>query len=201
MLLQVSLFVILLASSGSTPYYITPSDDIIAGNNTGQLLQPCSTLETLAAHYKSITSDDFGENLTLLFLPGNYVVQNMTHLNFTSFQVISLSPNETDSVVRIKCNAEMTITFSNVSIVNITSLEFFSCGGKGTRVDVIKIVSSNNMTVQILDSLFIGTKNGSSMDFCLNSSFYNHIYHNNITINNCNFTANNGGAISLTSST
>ena len=80
-----SFFLILLASSGGIPYYITPSDDIIAGNNTcRQSLQPCSTLETLAVNYKSIT--DFWENLTLLFLPGNYVVQNMTrslHLNFT----------------------------------------------------------------------------------------------------------------------
>ena len=147
MLLQVSLFVILLASSGGTPYYITPSDNIFTGNNTGQLLQPCSTLETLAAHYKSITSDDFGENLTLLFLPGNYVVQNMTHLNFTSFQAISLHPNETDSVIRIKCNAEMTITFSNVKIMNIKSLEFVSCGGKRKRGDFITFVSSYNMTV------------------------------------------------------
>ena len=100
MLLQVSLFVILLVSSGGTPYYITSSDDIFAGNNISQLLEPCSTLETLAANYKSITSDDFGENLTLLFLSGNYVVQNMTHLNFTSFQTISLSPlNESENFV------------------------------------------------------------------------------------------------------
>ena len=210
MLLQVSLFVILLAFSGGTPYYITPSDNVIAGNNTcffeGRPLQPCSTLETLAANYKLISSDDFGENITLLFLPGNYVVQNMTHLDFTSFQVISLSPNETDSVISLKCNAEMIITFSNVSIMNMKSLEFISCGGKRTKGDVIKFVSSNNMTVQILDSSFIGTENGSSMAFGLiYSNFYNRRYYSTITINNCNFTANmqpdyNGGAISLTSS-
>ena len=168
MLLQVSFFVILLASSGGTPYYITPSDDIIAGNNTcfleGRPLQPCSTLETLAAKYKSITSNDFGEILTLLFLPGNYVIQNMTRLNFTLFQVISLSPlNESGSIVRIKCDAGMTITFRNISIINIKSLEFHSCGGKRTRGDIIKFISSNMMVVQILDSLFISTENGNSI--------------------------------------
>ena len=191
---------ILLASSGGTPYYITPSDDIIASNNTcffeGRPLQPCSTLETLAANYKSITSDDFGENLTLLFLPGNYVVQNMTYLNFTSFQVISLSPNETDSIVRIKYNDEMTITFSNISIMNIKSLELYSCGGRRTRGDVIKFISSKDMTVQILDSSIIGTENGSSIA----------IYHwgnttSTINITNCTFasTSYSGAALLIQS--
>ena len=113
MLLQVSLFVSLLASSGGTPYYIAPSGDIIASNNTcsfeGRTLQPCSTLETLAANYNPITSDDFGDDLTLLFFPGNYVVQNVTDLTFTSFQKISLNKNGSD--VSFDCNAEMTITF------------------------------------------------------------------------------------------
>ena len=198
MLLQVSLFVILLASSRGTPYYIIPSDDYFF---EGRPLQPCSTLETLAANCNSITSDDFRENLTLLFLPGNYAVQNMTHLNFTSYQTISLHPNETDSVVRIKCNAEMTITFSNVSIVNMKSLEFHSCGGKRTRGDVIKFISLNNMTVQIMDSSFIGTKNGSSMAFGLYSIFYYHEYYNTITIDNCSFIDNNRTATSLISNT
>ena len=218
MLLQVSLFVILLASSGATPYYITSSDDIIAGNNTcsieRQSLQPCSTLETLAANYKSITS---GEILALLFLPGNYVVQNMTHLKFTSFQMISLSPlNESGSIVRIKCDAEMTITFRNISIINISSLEFCSCGGK--RGDFIKLVGSNDMTVRILDSSFIGTVitiihqanaitsviNITNCIFVNNTSSYSRAalfiqsfptMTLSVTVNHCSFVNNDVGAI------
>ena len=160
MLLQVGLLVILLASSGGA-YNITLSDN-------GKCLsaeEPCSTLETLAANH-SITSNNSGENLTLLFLPGNYVVQNIIHLNFTSFRAISLSPNEIGSVITIECNAEMTITFRNVSIINIKFLEFCSCGGKGTRGDVIQFIGSiTTMTVQILiqNSSFTGTKNGNSL--------------------------------------
>ena len=188
MLLQVSLFMILLASSGGVPCYITPSNDTIAGNNTcffeRRPLDPCSTLETLAANCKSITSDDFG---VFLFLPGNYVVQNMTHLNFTSSQVISLSPYESGSVVRINCDAEMTITFRNISIINIRSLEFFSCGGKRTRGDVIKIVSSNNTTVRILDSSIIGTENGDSITIDAKSV--------ELTITRSTFDGNNGHVI------
>ena len=160
MLLQVGLLVILLASSGGA-YNITLSDN-------GKCLlaeEPCSTLETLAANH-SITSNDSGENLTLLFLPGNYVVQNIIRLNFTSFRAISLSPNEIGSVITIECNAEMTITFRNVSIINIKFLEFCSCGGKGTRGDVIQFIGSiTTMTVQILiqNSSFTGTENGNSL--------------------------------------
>ena len=156
MLLQVGLLVILLASSGGA-YNITLSD-----NGTCLSEEPCRTLETLAANY-SITSNDTGENLTLLFLPGNYIVQNIIHLNFTSFQAISLSPNENSSVITIECIAEMTISFRNVSIINIKSLEFCSCGGKGTRGDVIQFISSITMTVQILNSSFTDTENGSSL--------------------------------------
>ena len=78
MLFQVSLFMTLLASSEGTPYYITPSDDIIVGNNTcffeGRPLQPCSTLETVTAES---TFYDFGENLTIFFLPGRHNITTL----------------------------------------------------------------------------------------------------------------------------
>lgn len=124
MLLHVSVLVILLASSRGIPYYITSSADI-NGNTTcvfkERLLQPCSSLETL------VVNQNFGENLTLLFLPGRYVVRNSTHLNFTSFQVITLSPLN-QNTLRIICETKMSITFWYVSIIVINSLEFDHCG-------------------------------------------------------------------------
>ena len=193
MLLQVGLLVILLASSGGA-YNITLSDNGTCSSEVLEVLedplQPCSTLETLAAN-NSITSNDSGENLTLLFLPGNYVVQNMIHLNFTSFQEILLSPNENSSVISIKCKAEMTISFRNVSIINIKSLEFCSCGGKGTRGDVIQFISSITMTVQILNSSFTGTENGSSLTISAKSV--------KLTIARSTFDGNHGYSIQASS--
>ena len=158
MLLQVSLFIILLASSGGTPYYITSSN----GNNDtcfyeGRPLQPCSTLETLAA---TISSYDFSDNFTLFLLPGSYVVQNTTHLNFQSMQRVTLRPlNENEGAIRINCSANMTITFQSVKEITISSMEFYYCGGKGrvAKLYLIGVTGSGNI-VQILNSSFIGNK-------------------------------------------
>ena len=158
MLLQVSLFIILLASSGGTPYYITSSN----GNNDtcfyeGRPLQPCSTLETLAA---TTSSYDFSDNFTLFFLPGSYVVQNTTHLNFQSMQRVTLRPlNENKGAIRINCSANMTINFLRVKEIIINSMEFYYCGGKGrvAKLYLIGVTGSGNI-VQILNSSFIGNK-------------------------------------------
>ena len=156
MLLQVSLFIILLASSGGTPYYITSSYG--SSSNTcfyeGRPLQPCSTLETLAT---TISSHD---NFTLFFSPGSYVVQNTTHLNFASMQRVTLRPlNENEGAIRINCLANMTITFQSVKEIIISSMEFYYCGGKGILAKLYFIgVTGSVFFVQILNSLFIGNK-------------------------------------------
>ena len=135
MLFQVSIIVVLFGSSGAIPYYVTPSDDIIADDDTcffeGRPLRPCSTLETLAKSYSSVYHHHSRSgNFELFFFPGDYVLRNNMYLTFTSFQV-SLSPLMDDgSPIKIKCNAEMTITFQHVTIAIIKSLEFHSCGGK-----------------------------------------------------------------------
>ena len=185
MLLQVIFFVILLASSGGTPYYITSSDGIIAGNNTcffeGRPLQPCSTLETLAENYTSISYHNFSENLTLSFLPGNYIVRNNTHLNFKTFKKIVFS-SFNGSAIKINCNAEMTITFRNVSLAIVRSLQFYSCGRRG---NVIKSFIMHNMTVQMLNSSFTGTQNEASV--------YNFTLSNievELTVNGSDFISN-----------
>ena len=163
--LQVSIFVILLASSGGIPYYIRPSYDTIVGNNTcffeGRSLQPCSSLETLAGNNTSISSQDFGENLMLSFLPGRHVIKNNQHLNLSSFKVIDLRPlKENGSSVKIKCIAEMTITFWYVNITVINSIEFSSCGKhvkNGIFLYFIGMIKNLNV-IQILNSSFIRIK-------------------------------------------
>ena len=103
MLLLASLLVILLASSGGTPYYITSSDDIIAGNICffeGQSVQPCSTLETLAA--KGISGsvfNGFGANVTVFFLPGMHIIRNDTDLGLSSIQTATLTPLKENEVL------------------------------------------------------------------------------------------------------
>ena len=169
--LQVSIFVILLASSVGIPYYIRPSD---GGNNTcffeGRSLQPCSSLETLAGNNTSISSQDFGENLMLSFLPGRHVIKNNQHLNLSSFRALNFRPlKENGSSVKIKCIAEMTITFWYVNITVINSIEFSSCGKdvkNGKFLYLIGVIS----VMQILNSSFIGIK-GSAL--YINSSSVN----------------------------
>ena len=131
-LLQVSMFVTLIAlSRGALQYITSASNDVIDSNNTcffeGRQLQPCSTLETLAPNTALI-----GQNSTFYFLPGNYVVNIPTHLNFTTFQLIILKPLvDNGNVIEIKCEAKMIITFWDVKIVIIKNLEFYSCSGIG----------------------------------------------------------------------
>ena len=157
MLLQVSLLMILLTSSGGTPYYITPSDDIIAGNNTcffeGRPLQPCSTLETLTEIYTPTSIyQNSGPDLMVLFLPGNYSVVKMISLNFTSLQNVILSPlNESGSAIKIKCKAKMFINILQVRKVIIKSLEFYFCSG-------IRYKNAMNVRIflEILNSSFTG---------------------------------------------
>ena len=167
MLPQVGLIVILLASSEASSYYITPSDDIIAGNNTcffqERVLQPCNTLKTLATNHTISPIHNHDENSTFSFLPGIYVVRNNTYLNFTSFQEITFTPLNA-STIKINCNAEMTITFRNVSVAIVRSLQFHSFDGKSRRGHVIKFFIMLNTIVQILNSSFTGTHNRSSIN-------------------------------------
>ena len=175
MLLQVSIVVILLASSGGTPYYIAPSDNI-ADNNTcffeGRPLQPCSTLENLAATMRTISYRNIDENLTLSFLPGRYyVVKNNTYIFLSSSlsQHIILSPLiENGSAIKIKCDAEMSITFQYVRKLVVRSLEFYSCGGKNRLGHIIRVYGTMNI-VQILGCSFISNSNGSAIAIHSNS--------------------------------
>ena len=157
MLLQVSLLVILLASSGGTPYYITPSYDTIAGNDTcffeGRPLDPCTTLETLVVNSRTAIRNPDG-NLTLLFLPGSYVIRNDTYLKFRSLNEIILSPYKNESAIGIKCYAEMIIDISAVEKIIIASVQFYSCGGEDYFIRVLGSTKKN--IVQILNSSFIG---------------------------------------------
>ena len=159
MLLQVGLFVILLASSGGTPYYITPSDDIIAGNNScffeGQSLQPCSTLETVAVE-GTFYFNDFGENLTIFFLPGRHIIRNNTDLILKTHQAVILTPfEENGTAILIECKAEVTIFFSFIDMIIIRSFEFHSCGRQDKAEQAVIHVSSDSNLMNILDSSFI----------------------------------------------
>ena len=165
MLLYIGIIIILSASSGGLPtaYYISSSDDIIADNNTcffqGRSYQPCSTLETLTANYTSIFHHYLGEDSWLSFLPGNYVVKKDIHLNFSSFQKILLSPLK-GSAVKIKCNANLTITFWNTSQTYIGFLEFYSCGGKTGTGHVIQVFGLASIVyVGIFNSSFADNMN------------------------------------------
>ena len=164
MLLQISIFMILLASSGGTPYYITPSDDIIAGNNTcffeGQSLQPCSTLETLAAEGTLGFFNDFGENVTVFFFPGRHVTRNDTDLIFASFKSVILTPlDENGSEILIECKAKMTISFLFVDMIIIRSFKFHSCGRQDILMtrSVIRIKGDMTVAIKILNSSFISS--------------------------------------------
>ena len=158
MLLQVSIFIILLVSSGgTTPYYIAPSEDFTAGDNDtcffeGRPLQPCSSLETLAAEG---VFNDFGENVTVHFLPGRHVVRNDTDLIFASFRIVTLAPfNENLSEVLIECKDKMTISFFHIDVIIIRSTEFHSCGGQR---GVVRVEGDMSVTIKTLNSSFIGS--------------------------------------------
>ena len=151
----------LLASSGGTPYYITPSDDIIADNNTcffeGKPLQPCSTLETVTAE-GTFYFNDFGENLTILFLPGRHIIRNNTDLILNTHQVILTPFKENGTAILIECNSILTISFLFVDMIIIRSFEFHSCGrqDKAEPKAVIHVLSGSNL-MNILDSSFINS--------------------------------------------
>ena len=120
-----------------TPYYITPSDDIIAGNICSfkqRLLLPCRTLAATA----TISYHNFGGNFTLFFSPGSYVVQNI-NLNFRAIQMVTLRPlDETVGTIRLNCLDNMTITFRHVDKITVRSIEFYSSGEEYKRVIYIK---------------------------------------------------------------
>ena len=94
----------------------------------------------------------------LSFLPGRHVIKNNQHLNLSSFNAIDLRPSKKNgSSVKIKCDAEMTITFWYVNITVINLIEFSSCGKdvkNGVFLYFIGMIANLNV-MQILNSSFI----------------------------------------------
>ena len=89
------------------------------------------------------------------------MTKNNQHLNLSSFKVIDLRPlKKNGSSVKIKCIAEMTITFWYVNITVINSIEFSSCGEhvkNGKFLYFIGMIVNLNV-MQILNSSFIRIK-------------------------------------------
>ena len=72
--------------------------------------------------------NDFGENLTILFLPGRHIIRNNADLILNTHQVILTPFKENGTAILIECSSVMTISFLFVDVIIIRSFEFHSCG-------------------------------------------------------------------------
>ena len=98
-------------------YYVKPTP------STPCQEDPCNTL----SQYVSETEQYLTSNTTVVFLPGEHVLQyNVTVSNVGRLAFIVNSGSSPTNVSRIICT-DATLTFANISTLEITGLDFHSC--------------------------------------------------------------------------
>ena len=151
------LYLLVNLSLSTHEYYVTNSSNITQDHSCtvdDKDLYPCFSLDGMA-DYLHFISHNIG-NISIYFLSEYYPVYgNMTFL-FESFTVAHLRPWENGSQVVIYCIDELSLTFIDISIINIISFSFLYCG------KYKHIISVNNGTkvVQISDAEFLRSKYG-----------------------------------------
>ena len=156
--LQVAILYLLVNLSLSThEYYVTNSSNITQDHSCivdDKDLHPCFSLDGMADYLHFISRNI--SNISIYFLSEYYPVYgNMTFL-FESFTLVNLRPWENGSQVVIYCIDELSLTFIDISIIDIKSFTFLYCA------KYKHIISVNNGTkvVQISDAEFLRSKYG-----------------------------------------
>ena len=165
----VLLLAIIQACSGRSVYYITPSP------NTSCPKEPCLTF----SEYYHNVSDYFNHNTSLVFSPGNHILDH--NITLENMGNLTLHGNY-NAASRIICVYPVYVRFRNISSVEVNSLAFLSCGIYGRyAVAVISIQhfalvnssleNSNTVGLRILlsnttivSSTFLSNKGGIAAD-------------------------------------
>ena len=151
------LYLLVNLSLSTHEYYVTNSSNITQDNSCivdDKDLHPCFSLDGMADYLHFISRNI--SNISIYFLSEYYPVYgNMTFL-FESFTVVHLRPWENGSQVVIYCIDGLSLTFIDISIINIKSFTFLYCG------KYKHIISGNNGTkvVQISDAEFLRSRYG-----------------------------------------
>ena len=114
-------------------YYVTPTFD------TPCMEQPCLTL----SEYVQLADQYFTSNMTLVFLPGNHILENgLLIANISSLTLIG-SPT-IQGTSNIICARPTSFLFLEVREVYISSLGFISCGdGSNAAINLYSIYVAN----------------------------------------------------------
>ena len=150
------LYLLVNLSLSTHEYYVTNSSNITQDNSCivdDKGLHPCFSLDGMADYLHFISRNI--SNISIYFLSEYYPVYgNMTFL-FESFTEVHLRPWENGSQVVIYCIDELSLTFIDISIIDIKSFTFLYCG------KYKHIISGNNGTVvQISDAEFLRSRYG-----------------------------------------
>ena len=151
------LYLLVDLSLSTHEYYVTNSSNITQDHSCivdDKDLHPCFSLDGMADYLHFISRNI--SNISIYFLSEYYPVYgNMTFL-FESFTVVNLRPWENGSQVVIYCIDELSLTFIDISIIDIKSFTFLYCA------KYKHIISVNNGTkvVQISDAEFLRSKYG-----------------------------------------
>ena len=151
------LYLLVNLSLSTHEYYVTNSSNITQDHSCivdDKDLHPCFSLDGMADYLHFISPNS--SNISIYFLSEYYhVYGNMTFL-FESFTAVNLRPWENGSHVVIYCIDELSLTFIDISIIDIKSFTFLYCG------KYKHIISGNNGTkvVQISDAEFPRSRYG-----------------------------------------
>ena len=104
-------------STAQNTYYVKPTPDTPCHED------PCHTL----SEYVSESEEYFTSNTTMVFLPGEHVLQqNTTVTNVGRLALLGSSSSSPANVSRIICT-DAKLDFTNIGILEITDLDFHSC--------------------------------------------------------------------------
>ena len=151
------LYLLVNLSLSTHEYYVTNSSNIITPDHScivdDKDLYPCFSLDGMADYLHFISRNI--SNISIYFLSEYYPVYGHITFLFESFTVVNLRPWENGSQVVIYCIDELSLTFIDISIIDIKSFTFLYCG------KYKHIISGNNGTVvQISDAEFLRSKYG-----------------------------------------
>ena len=87
--------------------------------------QPCLTLSTVAGN----TTAYFTSSSVFHFLPGSHTVNETTPVTVEGIDSVSLVGSSLGAgYATVECNGRLSFSFKNIGHVNISKMEFFSCG-------------------------------------------------------------------------
>ena len=143
-------FVIYLHLAHSTVYQIKSSVD----QDCPTVKQICTTLSDFSTNFTTDTINK-NESITLLFLPGNHILESqLTFANLSSVAMVKSNTTMVSQPVVITCNNDTKFEFIEVNSLRVVGLTFVGCTGT-------KVESVHQFTLE--DSIFEGQNVGTAL--------------------------------------